>query len=192
MMTAFRVWCVGVVSVIVLLSGCKTGNTTGKTITGRNAVSSYSSMISAQKKELEAVLPADVTVESINNGTALKVTFSSGLLFAANSNTLQETAKSALSQFAAHLDNHSGTFVHITGHTDNTGRADFNQTLSERRARSVYDYLCEHGIASVRMDYAGKGFREPIANNNTATGRASNRRVEIVIEMAQNYNPLSL
>jgi len=192
MMQGFRVCCVWVASGIILLSGCTTGTTTRKTVFGDNSVSSVYTMMDEQKKELEAILPAGTIVELINNRTALKVTFDSGILFASNSNTIHETFKNTLSQFAAHLNNHPDTQIQITGHTDNTGRADFNQTLSERRAGSVFDYLCELGIDPVRMDYSGKGFREPAVNNDTAEGRALNRRVEIVIEMAQNYEPLSL
>ena len=179
MMQGFRVLCVWVVSGVILLSGCKSGNTSRRTVIG---VSAVNATISVQKKELESILPAGAIIEFINYGNALKITFDSGILFAANSNTIHETSKSALRRFATNLNNHPDTQIQITGHTDNTGRADYNQTLSERRSRSVYDYLCEQGIDTKRMDYAGKGFREPIANNNTSEGRALNRRIEIVIE----------
>ena len=58
---------------------------------------------------------------------------------------------------------------------------DYNQSLSERRARSVYDYLLDQGVSSRRMVYEGKGIHQPVASNNTAEGRAQNRRVEVLI-----------
>ena len=186
---ALFVWAIGGT---VLLSGCKSGNTAGRTVVGESVAGSVYAMMDEQRKELEMILPTGAIVESINSGAALKITFGSGILFTANSNTIQETSKTALRQFAAHLNNHPDTQIRITGHTDNTGRADFNQTLSERRARSVCDYLCEQGVDANRMDYTGRGFSEPVAANNTAEGRELNRRVEIVIEMAQNNESLSL
>ena len=183
MMQGIWVCCVWVISGAVLLSGCISGNTTRRALIAESSKSSVYTMMNEQKQELESFLPAGVIVESINNGTALKITFDSGILFAANSNTIHKTSNSALCQFAANLNNHPGTYIHITGHTDNTGRADYNQTLSERRARSVYDYLCEQGVNSIRMIYSGKGIHEPVATNNTLEGRALNRRIEIVVEV---------
>ena len=173
--------CVWVISVNVLLSGCKSGYTTRKTLIGDRSVSSIYAMIAEQKQELETILPAGAIVESMYNGAALKITFDSGKLFTPNSNTIHETSKSALRQFATVLNNYPDTQIQITCHTDNTGRSDYNQTLTERRARSVYDYLCEQAVSSTRMDYAGKGIYEPVATNNTAAGRALNRRVEILV-----------
>lgn len=134
-----------------------------------------------QKKELEATLPEETTVETINNGEALKVTFDSGILFATNSSTLSEASKSALRNFANSLKANPDTDIKIIGYTDNTGKVDYNQTLSEKRARSVYDYLMQQGISSDRMIYEGRGVHDPVADNNTPEGRALNRRVEIII-----------
>lgn len=134
-----------------------------------------------QKKELEATLPDDTKVETINNGEALKVTFDSGILFATNSSTLSDASKSALRNFATSLKANPDTYIKIVGHTDNTGKVDYNQILSEKRAKSVYDYLMMQGISSDRMSYEGKGIHQPVADNNTPEGRALNRRVEILI-----------
>ncbi|MDR1645949.1 MAG: OmpA family protein [Tannerellaceae bacterium] len=133
-----------------------------------------------QKKELEAALP-DATIESVNEGEALKVTFDSGILFATNSSTVSEASRNALLSFAASLKGNPDTYIRIVGHTDNTGRIDYNQTLSEKRAQSVYDYLLYQGVNNSRITYEGKGIHEPVATNNTAAGRALNRRVEILI-----------
>ena len=134
-----------------------------------------------QKKELEASIP-DATVETVNNGEAIKVTFDSGILFATNSSTVSDASKSALRNFASSLNSNPDTNIKIIGHTDNTGRVEYNQTLSEKRAKSVFDYLMEdQGVSSKRMTYEGKGVHEPVADNSTPEGRALNRRVEILI-----------
>lgn len=133
-----------------------------------------------QKKELEQSVP-DATIETVNNGEALKVTFDSGILFATNSSTLSEASKSALRNFATSLKQNPDTDIKIIGFTDNTGKVDYNQLLSEKRARSVYDYLMQQGVSSDRMSYEGRGVHDPVASNDTPEGRALNRRVEIVI-----------
>ena len=72
----------------------------------------------------------------------------------------------------------------IDGHTDNTGDAAKNQTLSENRAASVQAYLESKGVAADRLSSAGYGQDKPAADNKTAAGRALNRRVEMT---ARNY-----
>ena len=135
-----------------------------------------------QKKELEASLPEEAVVETINEGEALKVTFDSGILFATNSSTVSAASKSALRNLATSLNANPDTDIKIVGHTDSTGKVDYNQTLSEKSAKSVYDYLMEdQGISSTRMTFEGKGIHEPVADNATPEGRAKNRRVEILI-----------
>ena len=133
-----------------------------------------------QKKELEESLP-DATIETVHNGEAIKVTFDSGILYATNSSTLGNASKSALRNLATSLKGNSDTNVKIIGYTDNTGRVDYNQMLSEKRAKSVYDYLTEQGVSTDRMVYEGKGVHDPVADNSTAAGRSLNRRVEILI-----------
>lgn len=155
--------------------GAAVGGTTGALI-GKK--------MDKQKKELEQVLPEDTQVEMIEEegqAPALKITFDSGILFATNSSTVSDASKSALRNFAGSLDKNPDTDVKIIGHTDNTGNVDYNQTLSEKRAKSVYDYLMDQGISSRRMVYEGKGIHQPVASNNTPEGRSSNRRVEIMI-----------
>lgn len=137
-----------------------------------------------QKKELEAVLPDDTQVEMVEEegqAPALKVTFDSGILFATNSSTVSEASKMALREFASNLEKNPDTDLKIVGHTDNTGKVDYNQTLSEKRAKSVYQYLMGQGVSTKRMQYLGRGIHEPVADNGTPEGRAKNRRVEIMI-----------
>jgi len=71
--------------------------------------------------------------------------------------------------------------LEIQGHTDNVGGVDYNMTLSENRARAVYDALISRGIEPSRLRYRGFGFSRPLASNDTEEGRAKNRRTEFVI-----------
>jgi OOP family OmpA-OmpF porin len=72
--------------------------------------------------------------------------------------------------------------VAVQGHTDSTGSDAYNQTLSERRANSVRDYLVSKGIEASRLTASGFGESQPVADNATAEGRALNRRVELKVE----------
>ena len=71
--------------------------------------------------------------------------------------------------------------VEIGGHTDGIGSQEYNQKLSEQRAKTVYNYLVEHGVNKNRLSYKGYGKLEPIADNSTESGRQQNRRVELKI-----------
>ncbi|MCD7935265.1 MAG: OmpA family protein [Tannerellaceae bacterium] len=134
-----------------------------------------------QRDEIVQNIP-DADVEVVNDGEALKVTFDSGILFSTNSSTLSESSKSALNRFATTLNNNPDTDIRIIGYTDATGQDAYNQTLSEKRAQSVYTYLVNDGVSSNRMEFSGRGENDPVAPNNTAEGRAKNRRVEILVE----------
>lgn len=92
--------------------------------------------------------------------------------------TLKSESFDVLTQIAAILKRYPDYNLSISGHTDNTGRAQSNQTLSERRAKACYEFLIAQGIPAARMNYAGYGESKPIADNNTLRGRALNRRVE--------------
>ena len=77
--------------------------------------------------------------------------------------------------------NHNKVRIEIGGHTDNTGSREYNEKLSQDRAKSVYDYLVAHGIAADRLQYRGYGMQKPIDTNDTEEGRANNRRTEFTI-----------
>ena len=69
----------------------------------------------------------------------------------------------------------------VEGHTDSTGEASYNYSLSERRANSVANYLASHGVDRERLITQGFGVDQPIADNDSSSGRALNRRVELRI-----------
>ncbi len=104
---------------------------------------------------------------------------------------LKPSAIEKLDELAAKL-NQLGpavTGVSIVGNTDAIGTYEYNQALSERRARSVADYLAQKGVNPNSLNVRGDGEHNPIATNDTAQGRAQNRRVEITIDSVQNQPP---
>lgn len=104
------------------------------------------------------------------------------VLFATGSAELQSGASNNLDKLVKFLNQYPERRVQIEGHTDNVGSAEYNQGLSQRRADSVRYYLVRQGIASHRISTSGVGMERPVANNDTATGRQQNRRVEIIID----------
>ncbi|MDR3046386.1 MAG: OmpA family protein, partial [Bacteroidales bacterium] len=83
--------------------------------------------------------------------------------------------------FVEFLNENPTIKVEIQGHTDNVGDDNANQFLSERRAQAVYDYIISEGISKDRVRYQGYGKKKPIATNETAEGRAKNRRTVFLI-----------
>jgi OmpA-OmpF porin, OOP family len=87
-----------------------------------------------------------------------------------------------LDEAASLLNDNPGRNVSVAGHTDSVGADAYNQSLSERRAASVKDYLVGRGVDAGRLSTTGYGESSPIASNDTADGRALNRRVELNLE----------
>ena len=86
-----------------------------------------------------------------------------------------------LDPLATSLQGDPSAQITIIGHTDSTGSDALNNRLSIERADSVRDYIVTRGVAAGRVATAGRGDREPIADNSTDAGRAKNRRVEILL-----------
>ena len=140
-----------------------------------------------QKAELAAIEGAEVeTVTDTNGLDAIKVTFDTGILFPTNGTALNASAKAALDKFAISLLQNPDTDVTVFGHTDSTGTLAVNERISLERAQAVRNYLETKGIASNRfLKVEGKAYTEPVASNDTAEGRAANRRVEVYISAGQ-------
>lgn len=94
---------------------------------------------------------------------------------------LKPASRAELNKLVAFIKSNEKIKVEIGGHTDNVGSKASNQVLSENRARSVYNYLVEHGIEPIRLTYKGYADNEPVATNETAEGRQQNRRTEFKI-----------
>lgn len=105
----------------------------------------------------------------------------SNTLFAFNKFNLNEDAQRGLDKVAVWLNENPKLNVEISGHTDGKGTQEYNQKLSESRAKAVYDYFVERGVKSDRLSYKGYGKINPIADNTTEAGRQKNRRVELNI-----------
>ena len=136
--------------------------------------------------EMAALEGAQVEiVKDANDLDAIKVTFDSGILFATNKSTLNDASKKALADFVKNMSDMKDTDVTIFGHTDNTGKAEFNEKLSLERAQSVANYLKGLGMEN-NMVVEGKSWTMPVASNDTAEGRQQNRRVEVYISANQN------
>lgn len=118
-------------------------------------------------------------VERIGEG--VKITFDSGLLFDIDKAALKPQTRSELNELTGILNKYPDTHILLAGHTDSTGREDYNMQLSRSRAQSVADYLVSRGVDSGRFTVEGFGPSEPVAGNDTPAGRAQNRRVEIAI-----------
>jgi outer membrane protein OmpA-like peptidoglycan-associated protein len=109
------------------------------------------------------------------------ITLSGAVLFASGKSTLLAIAKQKLDQVAETLKDQDGNIV-VEGHTDSRGPDHKNMELSLARADAVRAYLVSQGVPSDRIRAEGLGESRPVADNNTAEGRANNRRVEIVVQ----------
>ena len=131
-----------------------------------------------QAEELKRDLKG-AEVERVGEG--IKITFDSGLMFNVDSYELKSETRDNLSELSKTLQKYDDTNILIEGHTDNTGTDGYNLNLSEKRASSVANYLNDQGVKSGRITTEGYGEDQPIASNETAEGRQSNRRVEVAI-----------
>ncbi|MEI6684023.1 MAG: OmpA family protein [Bacteroidota bacterium] len=125
-------------------------------------------------------LPAKVDIEMkpIELNKSYRI---NDIYFPFNSSELSAESKVVLDQLLDFLDENLSICIQIQGHTDNIGNDAANLKLSENRARSVYDYLIEKGIALTRLTYKGYGKSMPVAGNDSEEGRSKNRRTVFVI-----------
>ena len=122
----------------------------------------------------EVVLPTP-EVEAQLTSYARTINFNTG------KSTFKEEAYPTLQAIAAILKEYPKANFRIEGHTDSVGSESLNQRLSDARANAVMDYLINNGIAAARLTAKGYGEGSPIESNNTAAGRAANRRVEVTL-----------
>jgi outer membrane protein OmpA-like peptidoglycan-associated protein len=128
-------------------------------------------------QELESAL-ADLQAKKTDRGLVITL---GDVLFATNRAELKPGARRSLEKLSAFLHEYPQRSVQIEGFTDSTGSDDYNQGLSERRAGAVRDALTGMGISSDRIQTRGLGKSEPVADNESASGRQQNRRVEVII-----------
>jgi outer membrane protein OmpA-like peptidoglycan-associated protein len=112
-------------------------------------------------------------------GDEIVLNMPGNITFATDSTELRSDFLDVLDSVLLVLKKYEKTMIEISGHTDSTGDARYNQSLSERRADSVARYLRSTGVLSARVATQGLGEHYPVASNATASGRAQNRRVEL-------------
>lgn len=133
-----------------------------------------------QQRALEAEL-SGTGVGVARQGDNLVLRMPSDITFATNQSSLDSRSLPVLADVARVLNEYDRSMVDVIGHTDSSGGDAINQPLSERRASSVASYLMDNGVIRERLYVAGNSARNPIASNDTAQGKAQNRRVEILI-----------
>ena len=142
-------------------------------------------MMDRQEADLREQLASEraqhaVEIERVSDDL-LKLTLANEVSFDVNSATVKPAFKPSLGKVAEVLQRYD-TQVTVVGHTDSSGAECYNQQLSERRAQAVRDELVRQGVPYGRLSATGRGEYEPRADNASATGRAQNRRVEILLQ----------
>lgn len=141
----------------------------------------WSKHMEKQKAEMEQATQGTGVSVSQTADNQLKLDIPSDVSFDTNRYAIKPNLRPILDRFATTLNQNPVTMVTIIGHTDSSGTDAINNPLSVNRAAATRDYLVARGVAANRIAIDGRGSREPIANNNTAAGRAMNRRVEIFV-----------
>jgi outer membrane protein OmpA-like peptidoglycan-associated protein len=162
--------------------GHQSGNTAAGAIIGAAVGGAAGAWIGHYMDEQAAEMERDLEGAKVERiGEGIKITFDSGLLFDVDKAALKPASKENLSNLAVILNKYPDTDILLEGHTDNTGSDEHNLTLSEQRAKSVANYLATSEVNPTRFTIMGYGESQPIADNETNTGRAQNRRVEVAI-----------
>lgn len=153
-------------------AGAKAKEETAKILASRTQVE-----LAARDKEIAEL--KELKAKPTDSGIVL--TLGGDVLFKTGSSTLSPGAQVQLGRVARFLNENPDREVVVSGHTDNSGSAETNQILSEKRAAAVGESLSAQGVAAIRIGTRGFGASLPIAPNDTAAGRQQNRRVDIVI-----------
>lgn len=138
-----------------------------------------------QRRDFETVLAPEIAagvirVEKLSDDRLL-VGMTGETTFEVDSDRIKPGFYSTMDKISDVVNKYGKTKLAIAGHTDSTGSASYNQDLSERRAGAVQAYLLSDNVYPARLSAAGYGKNQPIASNNTESGRRRNRRVDITI-----------
>ena len=120
-------------------------------------------------------------VSVVREGASIRLVMPSNITFETNSYQLKSGFYDSLNSVGLILAKYPDTSLRVIGHTDSSGKTAYNQQLSESRAMAVANYLQTQGVVAERVFSQGAGETQPIADNSTADGRSSNRRVELTI-----------
>lgn len=136
--------------------------------------------LDVQAAELRAEL-ISTGVQVVESDDNIRLIMPGNITFKTDSDDISSSFYPVLNSVARVLNKYSNSTILVSGHTDNTGSAEYNLKLSQERAQSVAAYLQGQGVSNTRFEVIGMGYSNPIASNTTAQGRAQNRRVEIKI-----------
>lgn len=135
-----------------------------------------------QAEEMKKKVP-EAKVERVGEGIVVEM--SNNILFGFDSYELSAEAKKNLNKMVVVFKEYEDTDIEIQGHTDSSGSEAYNQSLSEKRASAVANYVIGRGIPGSRLKVVGYGESTPKYSNDSETGRAQNRRVEFLITANQ-------
>jgi len=172
----------GIGAVAGLLSGDDAVERRQRAMVGAGIGALAGGGIGAYQDRQEAELrrqTAGTGIDVSRDGDVIKLNLPDGVTFHFAKYDLKPQFYPALNTVAATLKEYNQTIVEVSGHTDSIGSDAANQTLSERRANAVAGYLMGQGVQRERLEIVGMGERYPVASNDTDSGRALNRRVEI-------------
>ncbi|MCL5246681.1 OmpA family protein [Cellulophaga sp. 20_2_10] len=133
-----------------------------------------------QAQKIENEIPG-AQVERVDNGIVITFDENSGVFFDTAKYNVNTASKASLDKLANVFNEYPDTNILVVGHTDSSGAADYNMTLSKNRANAVTSYLQTKGLASSRFTTQWFGEEQPTNDNTTAEGRAKNRRVNVAI-----------
>ena len=141
----------------------------------------WSQNMQKQRAEMEQATAGTGIGISQTTDNQLKVDIPADVSFDVGRYAIKSNMRPVLDRLASTLNQHPVTTVTNIGHTDSTGSDAVNDPLSINRAAATRDYLVQRGVSAQRIAVDGRGSRQPVADNSTASGRAMNRRVEIFI-----------
>ena len=172
----------GIGAVAGLLSGGNATERRQRALVGVGVGGLAGGAIGAYQDRQEAELrrqTAGTGIEVSRDGDVIKLNLPDGVTFDFGKANLKPQFYPALDNVASTLAQYNQTIVEVSGHTDSVGSDAANQTLSVQRANSVGNYLIGKGLVRERFEIVGFGETQPVASNDTDSGRALNRRVEI-------------
>lgn len=167
-----------------MIGGSGKGTAVGAAVgAGAGAAAGYNWQLIKEKLGM-ATKGSGVQVTEQQDGS-LKVNMPASVTFSSDSAFIDTRLHPTLDRLANTLNEYPASTISVIGHTDSVGTAQYNLDLSHRRADAVGNYLIQRGVQRNRMMTNGQGEAAPIADNASETGRAQNRRVEMVIRPAQ-------
>jgi outer membrane protein OmpA-like peptidoglycan-associated protein/tetratricopeptide (TPR) repeat protein len=138
-----------------------------------------SKLINPNDKEFDPPTTVDLKISKVEKNKPIRL---ENVNFEIDSYQLDDAGKANINLLVEFMKANPEIKITLHGHTDNMGSTIYNEELSQRRVKSVRDYMVSQGITSARISFRGFGEKRPIADNSTKNGRALNRRVEFIIK----------